>query len=404
MFIKFDKKYDNVNEKLHIIRNEKDNIFNISIASSIRRSLYLTSHNYAINSILTIEQKKLFNNYFNTEFSDNERIYSVISENFFSKELFAHRLERIPLYLCKDTENILREGLYICLTDPDNYTKPFVNNNTEPLYIYTSTLKFLTINKDTDTIEEIDPELKKKLIKYDIPICILLKGNEIHILGNPVYDCGYEGSEFEPCCITYNFGENATPDYEKIDMFDTPKIINIIIEDNGKKDVHMALYDAINFLIYQLGNFKNEYNNSLIGISEIIKINNIEFNIQEIIIHDNNISDTHNKLYLADHTIGILISGQLIKYIMDLFNEYKEYNKDINILDLLTNTCISYVSPDESLLKRFIKINFQLSTEPDLLFFLSNKFKCDNELLEIKKIILNNLLDILIEYFEFQNL
>ena len=64
---------------------------------------------------------------------------------------------------------------------------------------------------------------------------------------------------------------------------------------------------------------------------------------------------------------------------------YNEYN--VNILDLYKYTFISYVSADESIITRFIRINFQIPDNIDFLNFVSIKLNCeaDKTSLIIKK-------------------
>lgn len=392
--------YDTELEILKITNDPMDPLFDTSLANSIRRSLYLTSHCYAINQILTSEQKQIFNKYFNMKLKQEERIYSVLLDNFYSLEFFAHRLNRIPLLLTKDTEHLFQNGIYLCLTDPEDFSKPFINKSSNPIEIYTSDLKFYTIDQIEDKIIELTPEEKNSLIAYDMPICTLLKDNLIHIMANPLYNCGYEGSEFEPCPIIYNFGLKETPKYKKKDMFDNPYQIYITVEFNGKKDLKMAYNDAINFLIYQLNIFKKEYELATMNGSDIIKIKNVNFDIQQIFIYN-----LDKKYYLADDTIGNLLSAHLLIYVNELYMEYiniTEVNYDETIKLLLKNTFISYITADESLILRFIKLNFQISTNSDLLIFLLDKFKLEsnsNNLLRIKFTILNNVCDRLISYY-----
>ena len=220
--MKLNIEHDEILQTLNITNNKEDKLFDTSIANSIRRSVFLTSHCYAINRIMTNSQKLIYNKYFNMKLNEAEQIYSVVIENFYSLEYFSHRLNRIPIYYGPETAELLKQGIYICLTDPTDFSKPFLNTSSNPIEIYTSDLRFYKIDSLEDKVIELDPAEKKSLIKYDVLICVLLKDNFMHILSNPVYNCGYEGSEFEPSPVVYNFGLNETPKYEKKDMFDNP--------------------------------------------------------------------------------------------------------------------------------------------------------------------------------------
>jgi len=387
--MKLNIEHDEILQTLNITNNKEDKLFDTSIANSIRRSVFLTSHCYAINRIMTNSQKLIYNKYFNMKLNEAEQIYSVVIENFYSLEYFSHRLNRIPIYYGPETAELLKQGIYICLTDPTDFSKPFLNTSSNPIEIYTSDLRFYKIDSLEDKVIELDPAEKKSLIKYDVLICVLLKDNFMHILSNPVYNCGYEGSEFEPSPVVYNFGLNETPKYEKKDMFDNPYSIYITIEFNGKKDLIMTYNDAINYLIFQLVKLKEEYNLGMVNGSDLVKIQNVNFNIQYIYLYNSDL-----KYYFADDTLGNLISAHLLIYMNELYNEY-----NINILDLYKYTFISYVSADESIITRFIRINFQIPDNIDFLNFVSIKLNCDNDSLIIKHNIFNTVCDRLIEYY-----
>jgi hypothetical protein len=306
-------------------------------------------------------------------------------------------MQRLPLYYCNETKDILKQGLYICLTDPDDLSKPFVNKNSNPLYIYTSDLKFYTIEEEV--IKEIPKKTKDLLIQYDVPLFILLKNNALHIISNPVYDCAYSGSEFEPCSIIYNFDEDLTPDYESKDIFDNPKKINVILEFNGKKELNMIYEDSIKFLIFQLEKFKEEYNYGINNGSDIIKLENKNFNIQNILIYDSD-----KKYYLADYTIGVLLASHILIYINDIFQEFKlsEMGSGIDVNELLRYTCSSFVPADKNLIVKFTKLLLQLPENFEFNLFLSNKYKCENDLLVIKHNLIQNICDKLISYYKIQ--
>ena len=241
--------HDKEAETLKIFNNPEDKFYDTSLANSIRRGTYLTSHCFAINKILTKEQKTVYNKYFNFKLKEAEQVYCVLIDNFYSLEYFSHRLNRIPIYYSPETADLLHAGIYMCLTDPTDFTKPFVNKSSNPVEIYTSDLRFFKLDNLTDTMIELEPDEKQMLIKYDMLICVLLKDTYIHIMANPVYNCGYEGSEFEPCPVIYNFGLTETPKYKRKDIFDNPYVINITLEFNGKKDLIMTYNDTIKYLI-----------------------------------------------------------------------------------------------------------------------------------------------------------
>ena len=151
----------------------------------------------------------------------------------------------------------------------------------------------------------------------------------------------------------------------------------------------MTYNDAINYLIFQLVKLKEEYNLGMVNGSDLVKIQNVNFNIQYIYLYNSDL-----KYYFADDTLGNLISAHLLIYMNELYNEY-----NINILDLYKYTFISYVSADESIITRFIRINFQIPDNIDFLNFVSIKLNCDNDSLIIKHNIFNTVCDRLIEYY-----
>lgn len=378
-------------QSILITNNVEDPVFDISIGNSIRRALYTSSHCYSINDKMSQEQKNIYNKYFNTSFAESEVIYSVSYDNYYNKQTFSHRLTLVPLYYSLETKYLLERGLYLLFTDPLDTSKPFINTNSEPKYIYTSDLRFMYLNPETDKMEDISMEEKNMLIKYNVPVLILLKDNGIHIIGNPQFNCGYEGGQFEPVCIQYNFGPNSNPKYVRKDKFGNPNNIEIIVEFNGIKELKLALNDAFNFLIYQFENLKKEYNAAMVHGSDIVKLINNDLNIQIIYIYNN-----EKKLYLADHTIGNLLSSHLL-YTMEKY--INEYDGPTNIEVLNTKMLFSYISPDENLLQRFITIKYQISDDMDFLTFLSKKLNCENNLLTIKQMIFNNVCDLLINYY-----
>ncbi len=372
-----------------IIRNkETDNMCDISLANSIRRALYTTSGCYSFNYEMTKAQKNIYNNYFNTKFPEDEVVFSVSYDNYYNKQTFAHRLTLIPLYYSDETRYIFEEGLYVLLTDAVDFSKPYINKNSEPKYIYTNDLRFMRLNKSTDTMEDITPEEKKMLIKFNIPFVILLKDNGIHMIGNPQYNIGYVGGHYEPVCIQYNFGQNSTPTYERRDNFDNPKNIEIIVEFNGMKELKLAVNDSYKFLILQLESIKTHYNLAQSNSSDIIKIENNEIGVQNIKINST------DELYLADHTMGNLLESHLIYTLYDLLFEYKH-----DFDELYRYTLISYVSPDLSLINRFITIKYQIPPAQGFLDFVGTKLNCATDLISVKQRIFISVCNNLIAYY-----
>jgi len=269
-----------------------------------------------------------------------------------------------------------------------------MNTSNELVIIKTSDLYFYTINT-SDELVPLTAEQKKSIIKYDCPYVILEKENTLHFVarlekGYGIMEETYpNASRFEPVSIIYNFGEESTPDYTKIDRFDNPKQIVIKTQFTGKKDLIMAYNDAIDFIILQLNIFKKEYNKALLSQSDIIKIENINSNIQYINVINDQI------YFLADHTLGNLISSHLLKLVLD---EIEDNITDEELLmRMLSQILCSYIEPDESALIRKIVITYQLPEESICPEFY--KLYGDTNMINVKAKILMKCCDILIKYF-----
>jgi hypothetical protein len=122
--------------------------------------------------------------------------------------------------------------------------------------------------------------------------------------------------------------------------------------------------------------------------SDIIKIENNEIGVQNIKINSTDV------LYLADHTMGNLLESHLIYTLYDLLSEYKH-----DFDELYRYTLISYVSPDLSLINRFITIKYQIPPAQGFLDFVGTKLNCATDLISVKQRIFISVCNNLIAYY-----
>ena len=352
---------------LEIYNKPGDLLFDTSLANSIRRALYSTSHCYALSEKVSDSQKELYNTYFNINYDIKETIYTVSYCSFLNIQVMSHRINRMPIYYTKENKSLYDSTLFFCLSDPDNVTKPFINTNSEPKIIKSNDITIYKCDKETTTLIKLTDAEKKSIIKFDVHLFTLKKGDSIYVLGTPEYGCGYSGSEFEPVSVSYNFGPDAKPGYKKRDKFDNPEFIHIKLSDTGKKDINLTLMDALSFLSNQVNKFITEYTLAITDESNIIKIDNLDYNIQDI-----NIGADDD--YLADHTIGNLIACHALMYTINLIEIYSKDNDDL-LHELLSQTLISYIAPDESAITRMLKIKFQLPLHEGFNKYLSDTHK-----------------------------
>lgn len=343
-------KKHNAKISLEITNDINDTVFDTSLANAIRRTLYLSCFCYGIPEEVSNEQKIIFNDLFHVNYEDKEKIFSVSASNYLNIEALSHRLNRMPLYYDAANEYLYKQGLFICLTEDNNYSKPYVHKNIEPRLIYSKDLTYLTLI--SGVLTKLTEEEKNSIIKYNIHLYSLKYDNSIHIISSPMFNCGYEGSEFEPVTVSYNFGLDAKPDYHRRDVFDNPDNIYLTIAFSGKKDVTTAWNDSLIYLSNQINIFITEYIKATTSESDVVKIIPCEFNVQEIDIYNAD-------CYLADHTMGNLISCQVLMDITNLLYQYVKENEDL-FHELYSQILVSYIAPDESAITRMIKIKFQI--------------------------------------------
>jgi hypothetical protein len=326
-----------------------DDMFDTSLANALRRTNLLASYCWAILEEVPNEHKVIFNDLFKLNYEEKEKIFAVSACNYLNIEALSHRLNRMPLYYNKENEHLYTQGLIICLTEKNNFNSPYVHKAIEPRLIYSKDLTFLTISPGG--LIELTPEEKNSIIKFNVHLYTLKQGDSIFAMAMPVNNCGYEGSEFEPITATYNFGLDAKPDYHRRDVFDNPDNIYLTLIFAGKKDIVDSWNESLTYLSNQINTFITEYVKALMSESDVIKITNCEFNLQEIDVYNSN-------CYLADHTLGNLLSCHVLMKMTNLLYEYSKEDEEL-FHELYSQMLISYIAPDESSITRSIKIKFQ---------------------------------------------
>lgn len=362
------KKY-NGNVHLEITNELDDHMFDVSMANAIRRSLYLTNPCWAIPEKLNKEHKENIYKYFNVFYDLNEKIGSVSFCNYINSQVLSHRLNRMPIYYDSSNEELYKQGLFFCMTSKGDFSKPHVHLSIEPKIIYSNDLSIYTIKSGVPVLlTDIE---KNSIIKFNVHLFTLKKDDCIHIMTSPTFNYGYKGSEFEPVTVTYNFGLDAKPDYHRRDAFDNPDNIYIGIGFSGKKSITESFANSITYLSNQVNVFITEYTKALSAGSDVVKIINVDHNMEEIDV-------VNSDCYLADHTLGNLLSCHVLMYTISCISEFAKDNKDL-FHELLSYTLISYLSPDESAITRTLKFKFQLPLNDDFNEFLYKKHK--NQLL-----------------------
>ena len=360
---------------LTITNEPDDDMFDISLANALRRTNLLSSYCWSILEEVPNHHKLIFNDLFNINYEEKEKIFAVSACNYLNIEALSHRLNRAPLHYDKDNEHIFNQGLIICLTDSANYTKPYVHKVIEPILIYTKDLTFLTsIN---GVISPLSEEEKKSIVKFNVHLFTLKQGDSIFVMAMPVKNCGYEGSEFEPVTISYNFGLDAKPDYHRRDVFDNPDNIYLTLSYAGKKGVEMAWNDSLIYLSNQLNTFMMEYIKALSFESDVIKITNGDHNLQEVDIYNAD-------CYLADHTLGNLLACHILMTLTNLLYKYAKDDEEL-FHELYSQMLISYIAPDESSITRTIKLKFQTPTNNDFNDFVKSEYSSNPGSLALNK-------------------
>jgi len=127
--------------------------------------------------------------------------------------------------------------------------------------------------------------------------------------------------------------------------------------------------DSLVYLSNQINTFSTEYIKALSSDSDVVKITDCAFNLQEIDIYNSD-------CYLADHTLGNLLSCHVLMTITNLLYEYTKEDEEL-FHELYSCILISYIAPDESAITRTIKLKFQTPEHPGFNEFIHEKYASD---------------------------
>lgn len=347
-----------------VIRNQPDDtIFDTSLANAIKRAVLDTSLTYSFSEQLEKEDAAELNQIFKTELNeDDDVLFTVDQCNFDNLQKLSHRLSRTPIYYSDETQELL-DSIYVMLVSRDasgkidDYKKPYFHTEDVPFVVHSRDLSVVrvTTNDAGETIlTELEAEDKEKLFPYNVHLFNIQKGNYIHFIAKPVKGYGYEDSMFSPCPVRYSFvstsaeRDSVKHDREwdvagnKLGLFGNPKQIEIVFEENGKKDVKLAVIDGIQYLINQLELFKMEYAKP---DSEIVKKEKSVAGSQ--IVHVFNMPDDDDDRevnYLADHTVCNILASHILYEVYDTY--FKIAGADIEkYINWIESTKVSFRKP-----------------------------------------------------------
>tara|TARA_R100001163_G_C5068178_1_gene208082 strand:- start:6386 stop:7531 length:1146 start_codon:yes stop_codon:yes gene_type:complete len=281
-----------------------------SIINAIRRIIIGESPSYSLLGNFTI--------HLNTSELNDEYIMT--------------RIQMIPLFVqnFNDVSFFEQKPLFF-ISSPDDPKTPLINENDRDLIV--NTHMFQIFDQSGNNITDKYPI--ESIIKYNMPILKLRKGQEFHLEVEPSLGIGHNHASFKSAIVTYKFENpvssgdktdvNNSPitgekietiadkkNYYKDETWENPSNISMTIRENGHYTVddsfRLALQTLENkllrlqVLIDNKNTLASENNTSI----EIIPSTDIDNYIQ-IRIQDPDNTDTP----IATHTIGNLIATHM---------------------------------------------------------------------------------------------
>ena len=355
----------NVNEDLSIYDN-------CALLSAIKRSVENVAPCYALLPEYTPEHVAQLNKdfKFNPPLVVQKKNFAAIYSTCGDIQMQSHRISRQPMYweqnnevfAALESENL---HLYFIISDTDDFTRPFINLDDEPVNIYSRNLKGVMINADTGALTILTQEQVDRIFHYNILLFTIQKGQSMHLISLVKKGVNYMNSAWKPCTTRYrnvprkeptiedsvyaikNAGAEPAPrqiwefskDYEK-DVLRTAKHMQLLIEFNGKRNPKDILHDAILNLRKQLILFKESYlKGGYENNEEYIKIKKLTDEEEQIYIKST--EKEYDSSYLADHTLFNVLTSHMIRL---LLSRYQKFPESI-FKALLTHTVIAGRKP-----------------------------------------------------------
>lgn len=357
----------------HLIIRNTDRRIDTSLANAIRRSVMKLSYCVCFPPEMTPEQKTDYNTHLGTNFSLSERTFSVSQANFDHLQKLSKRMFRVPLFLDIETSEALSSKLYFLFANRDQSTgkvvwnAPFVYKGDAPLKLYSRDLIVAEIAED-GTLKEIESELKDKIFKYNVHLLTMNKGDHIYFVSTAVGGYGDRESAWCPCPFRYNFLTD-----EK-DTFGNPTGgVEIAFQENGRKDLKMAVTDGLNYLVKQLLGFKSEYlrddsevvvKNDSVGDSQVVKI----FEGQVKFTDPSGTSE--NVEFLSDYTVANLLASHILYDVTEICEKIADGNLN-ELTKFVERTLISYRKPHPFPRIMEVHVTLQIPNDPRVLAALS---------------------------------
>lgn len=375
----------------HLIIRDTEGTLDTSLANAIRRSVMKLSYCVSFPPEMSDEQKEDYNKHLGTNFKLGERTFSVSQANFDHLQKLSRRMFRVPLFLDAETLDAFSSKLYFLLADriPETGTvtwnAPMVYKGDAPLKLYSRDL--IVAELRDGSLQEVEQELKEQIFKLNVHLITLNKGDHIYFVSTAEGGYGDMESAWCPCPFRYRFIETSGPSpspsptpvtsatsiqkeqaWTRRDGFGNPMGVEIAFQENGRKDVKMAVDDGLKYLINQLLGFKSEYlrddstvvkKDASVADSQLIRIfeGTVKFDTAE---------GTEEVKFLADYTLANLLASHILYDVTQICSEIA--GDDMTLLAKFTErTLISYRKPHPYPRIMEVHVTLQIPKDPRVL-------------------------------------